>query len=361
MSVPGIHRVPFRCGLAVLLATCLLLPAATRAEADEPLHPHAMPPLDLETNFPRLTPEQLENSGYPDHCHAYAWPDWRPLTDGRGGAYGPGTLCIGRRTANLPGLVVEPGHIRWECFDLRFATGYEACDMMSFIEWCDVGRIRCRDLLELEADTTLALTNPDNVAAYTERTGFGTWRHYLLEGDAAVLQPIPLLRGRTLEGHAGIELAVEWVLDHCLGERIPAWRRVGLATYLAEDGVHLNNYMAQFRAEGIEVLLPPRRIDEILDGPPDPADHTDRRLFRQASYSAFLMVWHLVEDRGGLDPVRRLLAAVRGGESLAAACQVVYGTALADLESQLEPLASGEPIGGGIQPRRPHLPPVIQE
>ena len=105
------------------------------------------------------------------------------------------------------------------------------------------------------------------------------------------------------------------------------------------------------------ILFSPPLVDVILGGAPDPDRDRDREMYRRASYSAFLMVWELVENRGGLEAMRSFLAHLADGSSLDAACRLVYGTDLQDLAAQLDPTQNEEPIGTAFQSRRPHVAP----
>jgi len=326
------------------------------AAVPDTVHSHLLADLTPDGPFPRFTPGLLRASGYPDHMHAFAWSGWEPPVDKDGLSYGPGSLCCNMAVVPRDGLTVEPGSIRYRSIELTFDPAVEVCAIMPFVEMCDLGRIRCRDLLGLEAGGTLRIENPDDLAAYQAATGYGPWRHYRLRGDDCLVQDISTLMARTLFGHAAVSLVTSWTLQSSVPGDLPPWLTHGLAAYLADEGVHLANYMVQFRAAG-PVLLPPAETNAILAGTPDPDLAADRRLFRQATYSAFLMVWELVENRGGLADVRRLLADVSHGESLAAACRKVYDTGLEDLVAQLDPTGRDEPIGDAVQSRAPHGPP----
>ncbi len=342
--------------LAPLLAAQEEVPGSAAPDSVAPMHPNEMTPLTPDGSYPRFTPELLHASGYPDHLHAFAWPDWRPPQDSDGTTYGPGSLCLDREVVPRPGLTVDPDRIQYKQFELVFNEKYAPCDLMLFVELCDMGRIWCRELLNLEVDGTLHIVNPDDSNAYQAMTGFGIWRLYELQGNNCQVQPIPILMARTLIGHAAVSLVTLWTLQENLGDELPPWLVHGLAAYVADEGVHLNNYMAQFRPQS-PVLLSPSRIDAILGGEPNADPETDRRLFRQATYSAFLMVWQLVENQGGMARLREFLGGISRGMPLVAACHKYYHTNPAGLAERLDPLVTGEPIGDAVQSRRPHSPP----
>jgi hypothetical protein len=331
-------------------------PAANTGTDTVALHPNQMTPLTPDGPYPRFSAEQLHRSGYPDHMHAFTWSDWTPLRDDEGLPYGPGSLCRNFALVPQAGLQVAPGRIQYRQFDLVFHEDYKPCDLMLFVELCELGRVWCQDLLHLSPEDTLRIINPDKTQDYRTQTGLGTWHMFDLAGDTCIVQPIPVLNTRTLIGHAAVSLVTRWTLQDRIDSDLPPWLEYGLASYLADEGVHLNNYMAQFRPLG-QVLLAPAAVDSILAAPPHPDLATDRQMFRRANYSAFLMVWQLVEHSGGLAPLRGLLADLVAGQSLEAACQKHYQVGLADLVARLDPLVCGEPLGDAVEPRKPHLPP----
>ena len=76
-----------------------------------------------------------------------------------------------------------------------------------------------------------------------------------------------------------------------------------------------------------------------------------------ARYGAFLMVWHLVENNGGLEPLREALASVARGDDPDAAFREAYDMGLDELATILDPATTGEPVGAESQPRNPARPP----
>ncbi|MCB1183972.1 hypothetical protein KDM41_11110, partial [bacterium] len=212
-------------------------------------------------------------------------------------------------------------------------------------------------LLGISTDDTLTMINPDNTPAYIEQAGQGVWRLYRIEGDTVILQPYPVLLARTLDGHAAFMLVTDWILRRALPGALPPWLHQGLVEYVGEDGVHLNNYMAEFRTGDKDVLLSPPLIDAILARGVDPDENVDRENFRRACYSAFLMVWQLVEYEGGLQPLQDFLAQAAAGADLDEAARLAWGMDLATLAGLVDPAVSGEPAGGRIPARKPHVQP----
>jgi hypothetical protein len=330
---------------------------SNRPDSTEVIHPSHMTPLTPDAEFPRFTADELRRGGYPDHLHAFFWLDWTPLVDDDGRTYGPATLCKAFKLVPRDGLEVESGRIRYANIDIVFNPEYLTCDIMPFVEVCDLGRIWCRDLLGLERSDTLHVINPDNTDAYRAQSGNGVWRTFKLAGDTCIVEPVPILNGRTLIGHSGVELMVRWNLQGAVAKALPAWFQHGIANYIADNGAHLNNYMAQFRIHGDDVLLGPARADSILAAPPSSDDEVDRRLFRMASYAAFLMAWNLVENHGGLEALRQFIHGVAQGENPETVCRRVYGMDSKKLVQALDPRRTGEPVGKAVYPTSPHAPP----
>ncbi|MFH1845434.1 MAG: hypothetical protein ABIF77_19795, partial [bacterium] len=302
-----------------------------------------LPALTPDGPFPRYSPEQLQSSSFPDHMHAFYWPGWSPPVDHDGSPYGPGSLCSGDAVIPREGLIAEEGHTRYGQFEMFFNEGYGQCKLMKFIELCEVGRIRCRDLLELERDGLLRIVNPDKTEDYQAQSGLGVWRTYKLMGDSCLVEPVPVLMARTLIGHTAVELVTRWILHGSVGEQLPPWLEHGLANYLADMGAHLVNFMAEFRVAE-EVLITPAEVDAILSAPPAADAHVDRQQHRQALYGAFLLVWRLIEDNGGLPMMRQFLAAVAQGQTPDAASEAVYGENITALAARLDPVQHGDPL-----------------
>ena len=319
-------------------------------------HPSQLPELGPDTVFPRCTPEELAAAGFPDHLHAYWWPGWQVKTGSDGLTYGPGSLCDHKELLPREGLVVGEAEKRFGNFVVLHNPQYRPCEILPLLELLQWAFVVNQELLGLTSTDTLTVENPDNVASYRELTGQDVWRFFQIKGDKCILQPYGTLQARTLEGHACFMLVTDWLLQKNCGMKLPRWLHQGLAEYLAEDGVHLVNYMGQFRSEG-QVLFSAPLINVLLAGGADPDPGRDREMYRRACYSAFLMVWRLVEDEGGLDAMRHFLGQVTAGVDPDEAAREIYGADLNELALRLDPVKLGEPVGDATQSRRPHVQP----
>jgi hypothetical protein len=295
-------------------------------------------------------------AGFPDHLHAYTWSGWEVLTDHQGRTYGPGALCDHSKMLPREGLIVEPDKKRYGQFVLQHNPLYKNCEMIQFLELLDWANHDVSGLLGLAAVDTLTILNPDNTQQYTELTGQGTWRFYVLDGDKCTMQPFPVLMARTLAAHAAFMLVTDWILQETIEADLPPWLHQGIIEYMGEDGMHLLSYMSEFRPAGPVILSPPD-IDASLTRGVDPNEGKDRQTFRRGCYSAFLMVWQLVEHEGGLKGLREFLDMAASGMDLDQAGLRVYGMNMEQLAVFLDPIKMGEPLPKDIVRPMPHIEP----
>jgi len=289
----------------------LLTPSILLAQT----HPSEMPKLSNEATFPRCSESQLASAGFPDHKHEHHWYGWEVLQTADGQKFGPGSLCERKVLLGHEKLIINPGEKHFGQFSLLHAPGYADCDMLAFVELLDWANHVVPELLGLSVSDTLTVLNPDNTEHYKEQTGQGVWRLYQLDGNEVTIEPYPVLLARTLEAHGAFMLVTDWILHQALPVDLPLWMHQGLVEYMGEDGAHLFNYMAEFRGEG-SVLFSAPLVDAILAKGIDPNQDVDREMFRRACYSAFLMVWQLVEFEGGLNALQDFLAKVASGVDL---------------------------------------------
>ncbi len=361
---------PRRAPTGLALIALALLATAASAGGDAPAsgppgvplpdHPSLLAPLTPQSVFPRFTPEQLAAAGFPDHLHACRLPTWVPSTDAAGETYGPYSLVRGTKILSRPGLEITPSAIRYRGVHFEHLPEIPATQALPFVELLDWARRDLPTLLGHDRADTLRVRDPGTLDAYTAQTGQRFWRLYAWRDGVCVIEPAVTMAARTLDAHAAFALVTDWLLDGAAGGRagFPAWFRAGLGSYLGEYGVHLVNYAAEFRASGLPVVVAAARTDSLLAGPPAEDAELDRRLYRTASYSAFLMVWDVVENRGGLAALQRLVQAVASGMAPDDACRQAYGRSWADLATAVDATSKPEPLGTSVQPRSPHVLPT---
>lgn len=320
-------------------------------------HCSQLPPLTPTTEFPRCSERQLTAVGFPDHMHAQHWSTWQVLQDAAGVPYGPGSLCERGRTllANEE-LVSEPGEAHYRQFVIKYNPEFPPCNAIGFVELVDWANHIVPELLGLATDDTLTMLNPDSSRHYTEQSGQGVWRLYKLDGNTAIIEPFHVLVARTLDGHAAFMLVTDWILQRALPRPLPLWLHQGLVEYMGEDGTHLRNYMAQFRAGG-PILFSGPLVNGILARGVVADEAADREMYRRACYSAYLMVWQLVENEGGLTALQDFLGRVADGADPDEASLAVYGMELDQLAVLLDPVRNGEPGGKNMAVQAPSREP----
>lgn len=346
--------------LVVMLGAGAVSVAAVQEAATDslPTHPAQLAPLEREGPFPRFTPAELEAAGYPDHKHVFAYPGYRPPRDAAGHTYGIRSLASGTQLLPREGLKVAPGEIRYRRVHLTHDPAVPAAGIMPLVEVLDWGLREVSDLLGRARPDTLHVVNPVDLDAYRERTGHEFHRLYHRDGSLVVVEPAQVLFARSLALHAAFHLATVWEVEGWVGGAhvLPRWLTEGLASYLAEDGAHFLSYLLMYRPQG-PVVLPPAEAEAILAGSPHPDRELDKERYRKAGYSAFLMIWELVEHRGGLERLLSFLDRVGAGEDADAASRDFWGHDLADLAADLDPTTRPEPIGEAIEARPVHRPP----
>lgn len=339
-----------------ILVLAFLLAVGAMGDARAQFHPHDLPPLTGDEEFPRFTPRQLELAGFPDHLHAWTWSGWEPPVGADGEPYGPGAYCRARELVDARDVVITADTVARDRLVLQHHPGYTACDMLPFLGLADMAFRHVGGILGLDVPDTLVMVNTNNVEHYRELTGQGVWRLYQRDGDRAVLQAIGTLQARTLDGHAAYMVVTEWLLDRALPTDLPAWLTQGLVDYFAENGCHLANVMFEFRPRG-EILMTPAQASRVLGAGIFPEPSEDRRLYRLARYSSFLAAWELIENQGGLVALRGFLHRVRDGETPDDAARAEWGVDLAGLADLVDPVQLGEPAGVATEPRYPHVEP----
>jgi hypothetical protein len=346
-------RILRRAALAILSLT-----AAAALAADLPEHPSQLAPLTPASTFPRFTAEQLQAAGYPDHKHVHTYPDFTPFVDAEGRSYGPQSLL--RRFTSLPRevLVVDESEIRYRNVHMKFPAEVHVTNFIAMIEALDWADHELTVLLAHTVADTLRIVSPFDLYGYRQQTEQAFHRLYRNLGDVVVIQPAQILLARGLAVHAAFHLtARRLIADLAGGAELPAWLGEGLASYLAEDGPHFHAQLAMYRASR-PIVLAPAATEAILAAPAHEDDETDKVLYRTAGYSAFLMAWELVENRGGLGKVRELLARSGAGEQPDVVCRELYGSDLAQLAAALDPTLRPEPVGADVPVKIPQQPPT---
>jgi hypothetical protein len=170
---------------------------------------------------------------------------------------------------------------------------------------------------------------------YKRVTGKDFWVTQVVDGPFIAYEPIGILWSRTLALHAIRNGVATSFLDMKCGGNLPHWLRSGLASYLAEEGGVLEDFMNQFRTDG-SVLLSSQEVLRTI------YPLTDKETGRIAQYNAFLMAWNLAQNYGW-DRVVQLLDLLQQGVLFEKAVPEVYGVSVSRLLELLDPQKLGDP------------------
>lgn len=294
---------------------------------------------------------RLAEKGWPNDLNQpYWWPEeqegeWGILYDSEGVPYGPNTYYHFRRRLDHPDLAVTDSTMTGRWFSINL---HERSKEVMFGRWLELHDLAHQDMVE-----KLHFTPPGKILIYVapefedylKVTGKEYWVTQVADGPFIAYEPMRALWSRTLALHAirnGVALAFLDMKCHGL---VPPWLRQGLASYLAEEGGPLTNYVGEFRGQR-EVLLSPREV--MLHVHP----LVDRENGRIALYNAFLMTWNLAENYGW-EKIEALLDLMEQGVVFEDAVPQVYGVSVGRLLDLLDPRSFGEPTvhaGGEVQP-----------
>jgi hypothetical protein len=325
---------------------------------DLPQHPAELAPLTAQSEFPRFTAAQLAAAGYPDHKHVHGYPGFTPLTDASGQTYGPASLVRGTAVIPREGLAIAEGEIRYRRLRVRFDPETPVWRVLPLVEMLDWAQRELSVLLGHDHGDTLLVIDTLDLDHYRAETGQAFHRLYRDTGEAFIIEPARILMARGLDSHAAFQMTAVRLLSSLAQDHpLPAWLLQGLVFYLAEEGPHFHGQLAMYR-DHFPVVMPPAEVEAILAGPPHPDDEIDKRQYRTAGYSAFLMAWDLVEHRGGLSRAVSLLQRIGAGEAPDTVCRELYGHDLAGLATALDPTQRPEPVGAEVAPKVPQRPPA---
>ncbi len=281
------------------------------------------------------TEDRLQNEGYPGYRDEYSSPEWGILYDDEGVPYGPRSFYEGTRRLDHPYLEITDEYLQTRGLRLMKSDCCTEPLLGHFLELLDLALHDLRDKLHADPPVRLHFSSLPSIDAWRQQTGRDYWVTHLVDGPTILLSPIDILFRRTLASHVAFTSVAEALLDLKTHGQIPPWLRVGLASYLAEEGFEHLSFMAEFRGKR-HILMHPDEVARHVE------PLVDRENGRIARYNAFLMVWHLSED-WGFKRVVALLDAVEGGADFATAVRQVYGLELDAWLTALDSVTLGEP------------------
>ncbi len=284
---------------------------------------------------------RLAAVGFPnDLDQPYWWPageegEWGILYDDEGVPYGPNTYYHFRMRLDHPDLVVTDSTMTGRWFTMNRHDRSKEVMFGRWLELHDLAHEEFKKLLRYEPPMKIQIYVAPTLNDYKKVCGKDYWVMQVADGPFIAYEPMRTLWARRLALHAirkGVALSFLDLKCHGL---LPPWLRMGLASYLAEEGNVLEDYMNQFRTDR-----------DVISSPQEMMLHIhplyDRDTGRIAMYNAFLMSWHLAEDYGW-SKVQDLLDLLEQGVRFDDAVPRVYGVSVQRLLELLDPRVSGDP------------------
>ncbi len=284
---------------------------------------------------------RLAEVGWPnDLDQPYWWPEntegeWGILYDAEGVPYGPNTYYHFRRRLDHPDFAATDSTMVGRWFSIN---RHERLKEVMFGRWLELHDLAHQDMVK-----RLRYTPPLKILIYAAPefddylmvTGKDYWVTQIADGPFIAYEPIRALWARTLALHAvrnGVALAFLDMKCHGL---VPPWLRQGLASYLAQEGGPLRNYVGEFRGQR-EVLWSPHEVMQHIH------PLYERENGRIALYNAFLMAWNLAENYGW-EKIQDLLDLMEQGLVFEDAVPQAYGVSADRLLELIDPQSVGDP------------------
>ncbi len=156
-----------------------------------------------------------------------------------------------------------------------------------------------------------------NVETYTWATGRDWWTYSTIRGDTISVQAPIDLYTRGLLPVVGPREYYEWAIIQLTNGHAPRWVQEGLASYLAGEGVILEDYRQDFASLGPEAIKP-AETEKAL------AEEKERRAARRAGYNAYRMIEQIVKKHGE-KPMAAWINALAGNADLDATAKQAFG------------------------------------
>ncbi len=291
--------------------------------------------------YPAFDAPRIAEKGYPNDLNQpYWWPagsqgEWGILYDDEGVPYGPNTYYHFKTRLDHPDLVVTDSTMTGRWFTVNRSAGVREEMTGRWLELHDLFHEDMKDALHFKPEGKIQIYAAPTLIDYKRVTGKDFWVTQVVDGPFIAYEPIGILWTRTLALHAIRNGVATSFLDMKCHGNLPHWLRSGLASYLAEEGGVLEDFMNQFRSYR-PVLLSSREVVRTI------YPLTDKESGRIAQYNAFLMAWHLAQDYGW-DKVVQLLDLLQQGALFEEAVPQVYGVGVPRLLELLDPQTLGDP------------------
>lgn len=196
----------------------------------------------------------------------------------------------------------------------------------AMLKFAMAARARLNQLCDRVPDRHAVIICSGNVEMYTWATGRDWWTYSTIHGDTISVQAPVDLYTRGLLGVVGPREYYEWAIVQLSNERAPRWVQEGLASYLAGEGVILEDMRQDFVVLGPEAIAPDA-MEKALK------EEKERRETRRAYYNAYRMIEELARQHGE-KPLGAWLDAMADEPDLDAATQRAFGVDYATLLKQ---------------------------
>lgn len=302
--------------------------------------------------YPTFDAPRIAEKGYPNNLdQPYWWPaesqgEWGILYDDEGVPYGPNTYYHFKTRLNHPDLVVTDSTMTGRWFTINRSDNVREEMTGRWLELHDLFHQDMKDALHFTPKGKIQIYAAPTLKDYKKVTGKDFWVTQVVDGPFIAYEPIGVLWSRTLALHAIRNGVATSFLDMKCHGNLPQWLRAGLASYLAEEGGVLEDFMVQFRGDRSVLLSSGEVLRTIYP-------LTGKEDGRIAQYNAFLMAWHLAQDYGWARVVQ-LLDLLQQGVLFEEAVPRVYGVSVPRLLELLDPQRLGDP--GAPRSESPAVP-----
>ncbi len=185
------------------------------------------------------------------------------------------------------------------------------------------GRKRVMELFGRAPEGRPVIICSGNVEMYKWGTGRDWWTYSTIKGDTINVQAPVDLHTRGLLPVVGPREYYEWAIIRLSAGRAPRWVQEGFASYLAGEGLILEELRTDFEQLG-KLVIPPAETERIL------RQEKDRRETRRAYYNAYRMIEELAKRRGPA-AVAAWVNAMAQTSSADAAARQAFGASYDDV------------------------------
>jgi hypothetical protein len=190
-------------------------------------------------------------------------------------------------------------------------------EAMGVLKLMDEARTKTRETFGRVPPEKLVVLCAPSLEVFRRSTGRDWWHYALIKGDTISFQTPLTLHTRGLLRFAAPHEYHEWALGRLTAGKAPRWVVEGVSAYLAGE----NPVFVDQRKEYVNrpLRMKPDDVERIL------TRDNDRVPARMATYNAYLMVEHLIQNRG-MPAVAAFVLALGEEPDPDAAARRVFGT-----------------------------------